>query len=359
MNDHNTKKDALLNLLMDKIEIVEENEPSAIKNEIATLLEQDLDQGKTIDDIANDLDIQLPPDGVIQVEYPAKFISDTSELRRRLPHVPINGKITPVKKMGVTVVLKAIDDDKIVLSENLTHLDLLVYMGICTWIDSGIGVDEYDISDDRRFFTPSIIYKCINPTDRKDLTENSPEIMEIKRSIDKLRHIKVTFDYSGFFKGKNGAQIAAALNYEDWFVNAAKAEINVNGETVSGYKLNVVPPMYRASKQNVKQLTSYDRKLLNTPMIKDHSSTADLSLLKHDILTHIQALKNGTSKLNHKIEYDTLFDRNGIIIKDKHQKKRRRDQIKKYLDFLVQEGEIKSYSEYKKGRTIIGIEFKI
>ena len=359
MSNQTAKKEALLNLLMDKIEIVEESEPDAIKNEIATLLEQDLDQGKTIDAIANDLDIQLPPDGVIQVEYPQKFISDTSDLRRKLPKIPIDGKETTVKSMGVKVVLKAIDDDKIVLSENLTHLDLLVYMGICTWIDRGIGADKHDIAPEQRFFTPSIIYKCINPNDRKDLTENSPEIIEIKRSIDKLRHIKVTFDYSGFFKGKNGAQIAAALNYEDWFVNAAKAEVSVNGETVSGYQLNVVPPMYWASKQNVKQLTSYDRKLLNAPMIKDLSSSNELSLLKHDILTHIQALKNNTSKLSKKLSYEKLFERNGIVITDRSKKKRRRDQIKKYLDFLVQEGELKGYSEYKKGRTLEGIEFKI
>lgn len=302
----------------------------------------------------------LPTDGVIQVEYPQKFISDTSELRRKLPLIPVDGEETTIGKMGVKVILKAIDDDKIILSDNLTHLDLLVYMGICTWIDRGIGKTKHDIAPEQRFFTPTIIYRCINPTDRKDLTENSPEVQEIKQSIDKLRHIKVTFDYSGFFKGKDGTNRAAAFNYEDWFVNAAKATITINGEILSGYQLNVVPPMYWASKQEVKQLTTYDRILLTAPTMRDSSNGSIVALLKHDILTHIQTLKhNNGRKLSKKIKYATIFERNGIVIKDKHERKRRRDQIKKYLDFLIQKGEIKGYKEYKDGREIAGIEFNL
>lgn len=296
----------------------------------------------------------IPPDATIKVEYPAKFISDTSELRRKLPLMPIDGKPTTIKSMGVKVVLTPIDNNKIRLSRNLTPFDLLVYMGICTWIDSGIGIDEYDISDDRRFFTPSMIYKCINPTDRKDLTADSPEIKAVEESIEYMldTNIDIDYSYSGYSK-----KIKA--NRRGRFINADNVTITANGETVKGYKLNVVPLMYWDSKQEIKQLTSYDRKLLNTPMIKDKSSVADLSLLKHDILTHIQALKNKTNKLSKKISYDKLFERNGIVIQDRQQKKRRRDQIKKYLDFLVQEGELKGYSEYKKGCSIEGIEFKI
>lgn len=352
------KREMLLNFMMDGIEIVSEVESGAIKEEVDELLGEEIETGKTIEQIAQELNIALPPDGVIQVVYPQKFISDTSELRRKLPLVPVDGEETTIGKMGVKVILKAVDDDKIILSDNLTHLDLLVYMGICTWIDRGIGQTKHDIAPEQRFFTPMIIYNCINPNNTKKLTESSPEIMEIKRSIDKLRHIKVIFDYSGFFKGKDGIERAAAFNKEDWFVNAAKATITVNGETLSGYQLNVVPPMYWASKQEVKQLATYDRKLLSTPTIRDTSGTATIALLKHDILAHIQTLKHKNGKrMNRKIKYTTLFERNGITIKDKHERKRRREQIKKYLDFLVQEGELTGYSEYKEGREFAGIEF--
>lgn len=296
----------------------------------------------------------IPPDATIKVEYPVKFISDTSDLRRNLPRMPLDGEPTTLKSMGIKVVLTPTDNNKISLSRNLTPFDLLVYMGICTWIDSGIGIDEYDISDDRRFFTPSMIYKCINPNNRNDLTADSPEIKAVEESIEYMldTNIDIDYSYSGYSK-----KIKA--NRRGRFINADNVTITANGEIVKGYKLNVVPLMYWDSKQNVKQLTSYDRKLLNAPMIKDLSSSNELSLLKHDILTHIQALKNRTSKLSKKISYDRLFERNGIVITDRSKKKRRRDQIKKYLDFLVQEGELKGYSEYKKGRTLEGIEFKI
>lgn len=342
---------------------------SIIRQITETIVRQAREENVSVDEIAKRLDFEITdtPDTikehVVKVEYPAKFISDSSELRRKLPHIAIDGEETDVSKMGVSVVLKAVDDDKVVLSENLTHYDLLVYSSICSFIESGIGNSENEISENKRYFTPKIVYQCMNPNSRKDLTDESPEIVEIKKSIDKMRHIKTKINYTGFIKNRKGKkdniddEILATATVEDWFLNAAKVTVNINGEQAEGYKLNTVPAMFWKSKQTVKQLVTYDRNLLQLEGTRDHSKTNENALLKHEILTHLQALKSGKSKLSKKIKYDTLFERCGIEPTNRLQHQRKRDFIKKYLDYLKEQGEIKDYKEYKEGTRLVGIEF--
>lgn len=360
-------KNFVLDEIMKSLEIVQENFPGAIRSEVLDLIEKEIKNGTPIDELAKSLEVTFPPEASIQVQYPAKFISDTSELRRKLPKIQVNGEKHSVYKMGVNVVLQAIDDDRITLSENITEFDLLVYSAICTWIDRGIGANEHDIAPDQRFFTPGIIYKCFNPAAAQAnyITENSPEVEEVRKSIDKLRHIKIYLNYSGFIemdKHSSKAEKAERLRVyaeatkEGLFVNADKKTISVNGQTLFGYELNVVPLMYWQSKKLVKQLATYERRLLVTPKLYDTSRNSELSVLKTNILDHIDTLKRHP-RLSRKIKYETIFNRCGIVVKDKHERKRKRDQIKKYLDFLIEQGEIKGYKEYKEGCTLIGIEF--
>lgn len=313
----------------------------------------------------------LPPDGTIAVQYPAKFISDTSDLRRKLPLVPMADSLSEepntIKKMeGVQVRLVPVNDDKVVLSENLTADDLLVYCGICTWIDSAIGETRHDIKQSQRFFTPSMIYNCINPAgDNSDrhLNEDSPEVQAVKKSIDKLRHIKVYLNYSGFIQANKREKkenkeklVQAYATYDDWFINAAKVTVSVNGKTMSGYEINAVPPMYWASKKVTKQLATYERKLLKAPGLRDSSRSGDLNRLKHTILEHIATLKS-VAKMNKSIKYETLFEKAGIEVKDKAARARRRKQVKTFLDYQVQEKNIAGYVEYMNGSKCEGITF--
>lgn len=315
----------------------------------------------------------LPPDGTISVQYPAKFISDTSELRRKLPLVPMAESLSEepnrIKKMeGVQVRLVPIDDNKVILSENITADDLLVYCGICTWIDNAIGENRHDIKQSQRFFTPAMIYNCINPAGEKSdrhLDENSPEIEAVRKSIDKLRHIKIYLNYSGFIQAKKGSDkeskeklVKAFGTYDDWFINAAKVTISVNGKTLSGYEINAVPPMYWASKKVTKQLATYERKLLKAPGLRDSSRSGDLNRLKHTILEHITTLKS-VPKMTKSIKYETLFDKAHIEIKDKAARTRRRKQVKKFLDYQIQEGNITGYTEYMNGTKAEGITFSL
>lgn len=312
-------------------------------------------------------DLLPPVDAVIQVQYPAKFISDISELRRKLPRIPVDGEEATIGKMGVNVILKVIDDNSVILSDNISEFDLLVYSSICTWIDSGIGATAHEIAREKRFFTPGIIYKNFNPASVDDgrFTETSEEVEEVRKSIDKLRHIQIKLNYKGFInnaknvkKAEKEERIEVHATKEDWFLNAAKKTVKVNGQVLYGYELNTVPPMYWQSKQVVKQLATYDRRLLVTPKIKDTSRSAVLAVLKHELLGHIQTLKKNP-KLSRKLKYDTLFERCGIEVKDKHERKRRRDQIKKFLESLQLQGEISGFTEYKSGQTLAGIELKL
>lgn len=307
----------------------------------------------------------LPPEDaetIVQISYPQNFIADASELKRKLSLVPIDGGMWDIAKMGISIKMTAFNDGETIDSEPLNEFDKLVYQSICSYIDRGIGATDLEIESDLRFFTPAMIYENMNPGTGN--SSGKPEAIErVRRSIDKLRHIKLTLVYDDFIKkvckGKKAADQRDSLLKEsrveeEWLINAKRTPFRLNGEWVDGYRLNTVPPIYWKQKTIVRQLATYERKLLSPPGMRDKSG--ELLAIKHFILEHIQSMKNATT-LSRKLKYDTIFERTGIVIETKKQAQRKRDQIKKYLDFLVTEGKIQGYTEYNEGQKLVGIEF--
>lgn len=309
----------------------------------------------------------LPPEdaeAIVQISYPQNFIADSSELKRKISLVPIDGAIWDISKMGVSIKMTAFNDGETINSEPLNEFDKLVYQSICSYIDRGIGATDLEIETDLRFFTPAMIYENMNPGTGN--SSGKPEAIErVRRSIDKLRHIKVTLVYDDFikkvYKGKKAADqrdnlLKESRIEEEWLINAKRTPFRLNGEWVDGYRLNTVPPIYWKQKTLVKQLATYERKLLSPPGMRDKSG--ELLAMKHFILEHIQSMKNSPT-LSRKLKYDTIFERASITIDTRLQAQRKRDQIKKYLDFLVTEGKIQGYKEYNEGRKLAGIEFNL
>lgn len=301
---------------------------------------------------------------MVQISYPAKFISDVSEIRRSLHKVPIDDIFHPFAKMPVSISFAAYEDINSTTpqsGEPLTEFDKLVYMSICTYIDRGIGSTMSDIQSDLRYFTPAMIYEVMNP----DIinSDGKPEAVErVRSSIDKMRHIKVNLDYTEYIASKKWGKDStskeevmqeATMLEDDWLLNAKKVPILINGAFVNGYYLHSVPVLYWKQKKIVRQFATYERLLLASPEMRDRGG--ELVSIKHFLLGHIQSLK-ASPNLSKKITYDTIFERSGIVTENRKQTQRKRDQVKKFLDYQIKQQNIKGYSEYKDGRKIIGIE---
>lgn len=304
---------------------------------------------------------------IVQITgYPEKFIADASEIKRKLPVVPVDGKIRDLMKIGVSISITIYNEDGTIDSEPLNEFDLLVYQSICSYIDSGIGDSDTEIRNDLRFFTPKMIFENMNP-DLGDGDAKKELINKVKTSIEKMSRTQLTLEYDNFIEKKYKGKKNEALRNE--FLETARItgtrlisldnyDLLVNGEWVPGYKLISVPPIYWKQKTMVKQLATYERKLLSPPALRDKSG--EMLLIKHFLLEHIQNMKS-SPKLSRKLKYDTIFERTGYTLEEltRAQRYNKRKQIKKYLDFLISEGNIKGYSEYKSGQTIVGIQFKL
>lgn len=299
---------------------------------------------------------------MVQISYPSKFISDVSEIRRSLHKVPIDDVFHPFAKMPVSISFAAYEDINSTTpqsGEPLTEFDKVVYMSICTYIDRGIGSNKFDIRNDLRYFTPTMIYEIMNPDTGN--SSGKPEAVEqVRKSIDKMRHLKINLDYTEYIASKKWskdkkaeAEAEATMVEDEWLLNAARTPILLNGAFVNGYVLNTVPILYWKQKKIVKQFATYERLLLSTSTVRDYSG--DLLSIKHFILGHIQSLK-ASSHLSKKITYDTLFERSGATVTTSKQRENRRNQIKKFLDYQIKQGNIKGYSEYKDGRKVVGLE---
>lgn len=314
------------------------------------------------------LEMFMPHDyEIVQItSYPDKFIADASEIKRKLPAVKVDGKIRDMMKIGVSIAITIYNEDGTIDSNPLNEFDLLVYQSICSYIDRGIGDNDNAIEYNLRFFTPAMIYENMNP-DIGNGAAKKASIEKVKQSIERMGRTHITLEYDDFiehkFKGKRNEEIKQSF-LEDARVTGARLinidnyDILLNGEWVKGYKLNSVPPIYWKQKTMVKQLATYERKLLSPPALRDKSG--EMLLIKHFILEHIQNMK-ATPKLSKKLKYDTIFERTGYSLKDltRAQRYNKRNQIKKYLDFLVQEGTIQGYSEYKSGQSIVGLKFNL
>lgn len=304
---------------------------------------------------------------IVQITgYPEKFIADASEIKRKLPVVPVDGKIRDLIKIGVSIAITIYNEDGTIDNNPLNEFDLLVYQSICSYIDRGIGNDDTQISDDVRFFTPKMIFENMNP-DLGDGEAKTRLIQNVKNSIEKMSRTHMTLEYDKFIEKKYKGKKNESTRHEfledaritgTRLITLDRYDLLVNGEWVQGYKIITVPPIYWKQKTMVKQLATYERKLLSPPALRDKSG--EMLLIKHFLLEHIQDMKN-SPKLSRKLKYDTIFDRTGYTLEGltRAQRYNKRKQIKKYLDFLVSEGNITGYSEYKSGQSIVGIQFKL
>lgn len=323
--------------------------------------------------------LDLLPNTINNLIYPEKMVADTMEVVRKLPNIPIQTTAPDLtlgtrfyadkSDIGIDMFIdeNTLKNERYTVTSDITPFDILVYNTICSLIISGIGDNVNDIEESKRFFTPKMVYNCFNPSSAKTthINEESQQVEEVRKSIDKMLSVRIKLDYTSFInqnkkidKNEKEQRRNDYAAVEDNFISASKTTVTVNGQTSYGYRLNAVPILFWQNLKLARQIATYDRKLLDTPKLRDKSPNNDLSVMKAQILEHIQTLKHNP-KMSKKLSYETFFQRCGIDISDRTVKKRKRDQLAKYLTFLKDAGEIKGFSEYKHGNKFIGITFKL
>lgn len=175
---------------------------------------------------------------------------------------------------------------------------------------------------------------------------------EVASSLNKMIITRVLIDCSEQF----GDYADLQPMYEGYLLNADKITVLAdNGRPVVTYVLNQKPILYSYA-QAINQVISVDMTLLDTKSIT--RNTDDIIAIKSYLIKRIETIKNGKSKLNNTILYDTIFKNCDIEIdtsKTRTQANRVKTNIKKLLDEWQSKKMFSYYEENKKGNKLISI----
>lgn len=208
--------------------------------------------------------------------------------------------------------------DDVSITRKLDVLDKRVYLAVSALYNAG-----------NEIISLSQIYKTMGYTSRP----NPRDIEKIANSISKMAAANVSLD---------NTQEASAYNYEKFVYTASllpmeRLEGVINGKAVeAAIHLFREPPLISFARGR-KQITTIERKLLETPVNKTETNM----LLEDYLIERIAHAKKG--KLSAKILYKTLYDEARITTKK--QRQRVTSKLEAILGHYVQCGFIRGYSD--------------
>lgn len=194
-------------------------------------------------------------------------------------------------------------------------------------------------------FTLSSLYEQVYQKPPK----RSYQLEELKKTVDDLRGILITIDYTQHMK-MNGT----ALDGETYMIRRQNAlsldevTVSINGMKTTVYKLLQEPPTYTYPKA-CNQIVTIPKKYLET---KSVSNTEQARMIKRYVVERINAYNGG--KISSTIKYDEIYslysEASGIDISEmtKEKKKNARDITKKILNDFKNNEFITGYEESKK-----------
>lgn len=174
--------------------------------------------------------------------------------------------------------------------------------------------------------------------------EPSPkDIQKINDSLTKMGAAHIYID--------NKNEISVNKKYPKFKYDASllpfeRMSAYINGQlTETAIHLLREPPLITFARER-KQITTIDRQLLLAPVSK-----TDANLRIEDyLIERISHMKSPHSRAPRKLLYATIFENCGIT--EKKQRQRAPEKIRRYLDYYIECGLIKDYTETKEGITI-------
>jgi hypothetical protein len=243
-------------------------------------------------------------------------------------------------------------------ANKITAYDRRVYNAVSTLYYHG-----------RRTVTLNEIYSVMTGYERNNPAKSQLE--SIEKCLKKLSSVNVFIDLteevnSRIIENKQPLIDAGILKSRSDKIKKATIEdkmihitvgtlVSENGKTFKSIKINGEP-----------SLLTYNRAkntLITVPMkfigLSNSNATEKTIAFQDYLLIRILGYKNGKMREN-KILYDTMYKNSGVekpsvrkdLIRD-------RETVRKIMEEWVQVGLISSYEEFKKGKSYIGISFKI
>ena len=244
-----------------------------------------------------------------------------------------------------TKAMLSYQDEKISLSGRIafTPYDREVHDGVVTLYEAGNEV-----------ITPEMVYRAMN-----GMTETekiSPQAVEtVTESLDKSRRTTLKINFT---EEARAYKKAVKATYEGYLLACDKITVTTGGQTKEAYKLLRKPILYEYS-QVSGQIINVPIKLLQTK--EAVRSTEEVIVIRGYLLRQIEYMKSSASKRNNHISYEGIYSELNITEENYNAAmyKKKTHTIRQHVTALLSEwvrlDYLKSYSEYKEGKTIKGV----
>lgn len=234
------------------------------------------------------------------------------------------------------------EDIAITGRQTFTAYDRMIHNAVCTLYEAG-----------NRVVTPAMVYRAANGM--RETERISPQsIGAVTKSIDKSRFTRLKIDYTQEATVRGWEVDRAEMDSNLLYARALL--VSAGGQEVKAYEILEKPALYVYS-QMTKQVISVPINLLNTSAVT--RNTPEIMPIKEYLLRRIEIMRHSAA-MHNKIAYSTLFDEVGLMIDNKTIRKRYRDYIHAILDLWMNKYQyIKSFSEYKEGKVIAGLQLYV
>ena len=165
---------------------------------------------------------------------------------------------------------------------------------------------------------------------------------KIYKSMCKLMAAQMTLSNLGETQTHKGR---AQFDYKGALLQAELMQARINGQIIeSAFHLFREPPLISFARER-KQITTFERKILQTPLNKTPQSL----LIEDYLIDHITAVKSG--RRSGKVLFSTIYDNAGI--KTKMQRSRAPEKIRQLLTYWKEQAFINDFIEDTDGVTVI------
>lgn len=247
-----------------------------------------------------------------------------------------------------TVTLDMPDHMRIEGGHALSSYDKSIINGVTSLIESGNTV-----------FSIPMLYHAM--TGRKNPTVDDALYEEIIGKLEKMRRMMLTIDLTEeneahYITDKDGQNLEITdLTLEGYLLPLNKVSGMVNGKKAELFQIIQHPPLYTYSKLR-RQLTSVHISLLSAPV----NNNATTIPLKTYLLQRIELMKNENNNITSStILYESIYQELGALDSNKTKKMRIRGYTTTILEYFREQKYIRGYIEYKKGRSVAGVQISI
>lgn len=259
------------------------------------------------------------------------------------------------KSKEILVPMRLSTTDKL-LPANITPYDKAVFDGVCTLTEAG-----------NVTFTPEMVYRAMNGK-KGDTAVSQAAKRKVTESLEKQMMTLVTIDF--YNQAEAYGMTKPTDKREKFVLKGNMLYLQKGTHVINGVEVETA---FKLIKQP--SLLSYAKRfnhVLYVPISTFDMGNAlrgsdEITVITRYIAQQLIIMRGG--HIQKKMEYNTIFENCGITGKDPKQIQRYKGYVKtileeyakKPIDEKASEGKtfLKSFKEYKKGRSVVGVEIAL